>query len=113
VSGADKCRRSKRAQGLTGSWSSNSTSISPSASRLHSTAACQLTPKWHVSEPDVLGRIRVKGEVDLIVRVLVGFGGEFGMTIDEEIWRRSDGSALGAPVVGPGVNQLSIRELED
>jgi hypothetical protein len=41
--------------------------------------------------------VRVEGEVDMIVRVAVLFGDEFGFSVDELSWRRTDRSGPGAP----------------
>lgn len=54
-------------------------------------------PAWYVSDPDILNRVRVEGEVDMIVRVAVLFGDEFGFSVDELSWRRADHNGPGSP----------------
>jgi hypothetical protein len=69
---------------------------------------------WHVDEPDILGRVRVEGEVDLIVRIAVVFGDEFGVSIDELTWRRADGTRPGRPsLIRPSEHQLPLLDVEE
>lgn len=56
-----------------------------------------LDHRWRVSDPDVFQRVRVEGSVDMVLRVAVLFGGEFGFSIEALSWRRRDG-------VGPGAS---------
>lgn len=71
-------------------------------------------PGWTVSEPDLLRRVQVTGEVEMIVRVAVLFGGEFGFSVDELSWRRTGRTGPGKSVLG-GTNhpdQLSLLDPE-
>lgn len=52
-------------------------------------------PGWRVSEPDALRRVRVEGSVDMLLRVAVLFGGEFGFSIDALSWRRRNDTGVG------------------
>lgn len=55
----------------------------------------ELDPRWRASTADYLRRVRVEGTVDMVLRVAVMFGGEFGFSIEELSWRRADGSGPG------------------
>jgi hypothetical protein len=69
---------------------------------------------WYVEEPDILGRVRVEGDVEMIVRIVVVFGDEFGLNIEDLIWRRADGAGRGAPsLLSPAHNQLSLLDNEE
>ncbi|TGB45478.1 PIN domain-containing protein [Mycolicibacterium peregrinum] len=68
-------------------------------------------PAWYVSDPDILNRVRVEGEVDMIVRLAVLYGDEFGFSVDELSWRRTDRSGLGAPLYwAHNPDQLSLLD---
>ena len=67
---------------------------------------------WEASEPDFSGRIAVRGQVRMIVRLAVLFGDEFGLTIDQVSWRRFDGSGPGAGPVKSIPGQLSLFDSE-
>jgi len=63
---------------------------------------------WEASEPDFSGRIAVRGQVRMIVRLAVLFGDEFGLAVDQVSWRRGDGSGPGAVPLEPIPGQLSL-----
>lgn len=68
---------------------------------------------WQVDEPDILGRVRVEGDVDLIVRITVVFGDDFGFSIDELTWRRTDGARRGRPsLLRASEHQLTLLDVE-
>ena len=72
------------------------------------------TPAWcsrllGVARWSPANRVRVEGEVDMVVRVAVLFGDEFGFSVDELSWRRADDSGPGSPLYwAHSPNQLSL-----
>ena len=68
-------------------------------------------PAWYVSDPDILNRVQVEGEVDMVLRVAVLFGDEFGFSVDELSWRRADMSGPGPSLYwAHNPNQLSLLD---
>ncbi|WP_396910286.1 PIN domain-containing protein [Mycolicibacterium sp.] len=68
-------------------------------------------PGWYTSDPDLLNRVQVEGEVDMIARVAVLFGDEFGFSVDDLSWRRTDDSGPGSPMYwAHNPNQLSLLD---
>lgn len=63
---------------------------------------------WETSEPDFSGRIAVRGQVRMVVRLAVLFETEFGLTVDQVSWRRGDGSGPGTAPLQPIPGQLSL-----
>jgi hypothetical protein len=63
---------------------------------------------WEASEPDYLGRIAVRGQIPMVVRLGVLFEDDFVMGIEKLSWRRSDGSGPGAVPLEPIPGQLSL-----
>ncbi len=66
---------------------------------------------WEATGPDFSGRIAIRGQVRMVVRLAVLFGDEFGLSVDQLAWRRSDGSEPGAVPVEPNPDQLSLFNL--
>ncbi|ULN44793.1 hypothetical protein MI149_29340 (plasmid) [Mycolicibacterium crocinum] len=57
--------------------------------------------------------MRVEAEVDMIVRVAVLFGDEFGFSIDELSRRRTDRSGPGTPIYwARNPDQLSLLDTD-
>lgn len=52
----------------------------------------QVDGSWKITGPDALGRLRVAGELHMIVRLIVLFGTQSGFTVDQVSWRRADGA---------------------
>jgi hypothetical protein len=63
---------------------------------------------WEVSQPDFSGRISVRGQIRMIVRLAVLFADEFGLSVDEVAWRRADGSGPGTSRIEEIPGQLSL-----
>jgi hypothetical protein len=63
---------------------------------------------WKVSEPNFLGHIIVRGQVQMIVRLAVLFEYPGGLAVDQLSWRRIDGPAPGAAPLDPIPGQLSL-----
>jgi hypothetical protein len=70
----------------------------------------ELEENWLASEPDYSGRITVRGQIAMVVRLAVLFDDNFGMSIEQLSWRRRDGSGPGAAPAEPMPGQLSIFE---
>jgi hypothetical protein len=75
--------------------------------------ATEVEDGWEVSSPNYLGHIGVRGQVRMIVRLAVLFDDEFGLSVEELSWRRSDGSGPGAVAAGSIPGQLSLFESEE
>lgn len=56
-------------------------------------------PGWDVSEPDLLRRVQVIGQLEMVVRIAVLFGGEFGFSVEELSWRTRGHTGRGASVI--------------
>lgn len=67
---------------------------------------------WETSEPDFSGRIAVRGQVRLIVRLAVLFDSDGDLSVDQLSWRRSGGSGPGVMPLGPIPGQLSLFDSE-
>lgn len=67
-------------------------------------------PGWAVSEPDLVRRVQVVGEIVMVVRIAVLFGGEFGFSVEELSWRTTGHAGRGASVLNGAndPNQLSL-----
>lgn len=68
---------------------------------------------WEVSKPNYLGHINVRGQVQMIVRLAVLFDDDYGLSVEELSWRRSDGSGPGAVPFGPIPGQLPLFESDE
>lgn len=80
------------ADGLTLSWYDIGQSITFVA---QFPSGVEFGNQWQVSSPDGQGRVRVEGTVEMILRVAVLFGGEFGFSVEGLSWRRRDGTGQG------------------
>ncbi len=71
-----------------------------------------IEPQWRELAESDLGDVVVEAAVDMVVRVAVLFGGEYGFSIEEVAWRRADGTGPGAPLYRPheDPNQPSLWE---
>jgi hypothetical protein len=69
-------------------------------------------PGWEISETNAFRRVQVNGEIRMIVRLVVLFGGDFRFSVDEVSWRRADRSGPGFSIHHhePDPNQLSLLD---
>jgi hypothetical protein len=63
---------------------------------------------WTSEGPAYGGRISVSGEIALIARIAVLFGGESGFSVEGLSWRRADGVGPGQPLLESGWGQESL-----
>jgi hypothetical protein len=56
---------------------------------------------WQASPPDGFRRQELEGAIEMVLRVAVLYGGDFGFSVEELSWRRADGVGPGAAVYHP------------
>ena len=61
---------------------------------------------WATSKTDSLGQVVLEGDLPMVVRMAVLFGGDVSFSIEEVGWRRSDGVGPGADVYRPEWDQM-------
>lgn len=72
----------------------------------------ETAPSWRESEPNVFGQVDVRGDVHMLVSVVVVFGDEFGFGIEEMRWRRADGTEPGRPMAVIDPQQLPLPDID-
>ncbi|QGN34460.1 hypothetical protein [Microlunatus sp. Gsoil 973] len=68
---------------------------------------------WVTRSREELGRVILEGELQMVLRITVLFGGDVSFSIEEESWRRADGVSSGLDVYRPEWNQLQTPLLDD
>ncbi len=68
---------------------------------------------WMTLVADYYGQKTFEGEVAMVMRMTVLFGGDFLFSIEDEVWRRTDGVGKGACSYSPEINpdQLALFEV--
>lgn len=62
--------------------------------------------EWVTRSADELGRVVLEGELQMVLRIAVLFGGDVSFSIEEESWRRADGVGPGLDVYRPETDPL-------